>query len=433
MSRALLALALACSACRATGTFSCDTDEQCQGGTCETTHFCSFPDTSCPSGSRYDPYAGGGLSSQCVGGDTVDGGLGDGAGPGVLHLAAGDSIAGTAALSLSGTIAIDTGALTLTGATLPAGVTLDARPQLGGGPELAVLHVGSLTVAGGAQVRVTGTRPLVIVADGDVQVDGLVDASARDATPGAGGSAPAMGGGAGGAGSHLPQYSDSGGGGGGFGGAGAAGGAVSGCTTAVVAGTAGTVFGDAAIAQLVGGAGGGSGSGAVCPINPGGGGGGALQITSAMRIQIGTTGQLLAGGGGGSGGTDCGNSDGNSGGGGGSGGAIVLQAPMIGNAGVIAANGGGGGGSGSGGGGSGQPGQNAQASATPAAGGTGSGSSGTTGGAGAAGSTPPVDGTTNTCGNNAGGGGGGLGRIAASTGFSNTGVVSPAADTSLPM
>jgi len=151
------------------GTFSCDSDEQCQGGTCETTRFCSFPDTTCPSGSRYDQYAGGGLSSQCVN-DTVDAGV-DGATSTVLHLASGDSVAGSAALALSGTIAIDTGTLMITGATLPAGDTLDARPQLGGGPELAVLHVGSLMIASGAQVRIIGTRPLVIVADGPVDVE----------------------------------------------------------------------------------------------------------------------------------------------------------------------------------------------------------------------------------------------------------------------
>jgi hypothetical protein len=423
----LVAIVLVCTACRATGTFSCDTDTQCQGGTCETTHYCSFPDTTCNSGSRYDQYAGGGLSGQCVG-DLADGGTRSS----VLHLADGDSVAGTSALMLSDTIAIDTGSLMISGATLPAGVTFDARPQLGGGPELAVLHVGGLMVTSGAQVRITGTRPLVIVAGGDVQVDGVLDASANGAVPGPGGSIGGGGGGAGGGGNHLAQYSDSGAGGGGFGGTGAAGGAITGCASPVVAGTAGPAFGDAAITQLVGGSGGGAGSGGVCPVNAGGGAGGALQITSAARIQIGTSGQLLAGGGGGSGGTDCNNTDANSGGGGGSGGAIVLQAPAVTNAGVIAANGGGGGGSGSGNVASGQPGQNAQASATPAAGGNGASGAGTTGGAGAAGRTAAVAGTSNVCGDNAGGGGGGVGRIAASSGFSNSGVVSPDADTSLP-
>ncbi len=73
-TRAALALAVVASAaCRATGTFACATSEQCQGGTCEPIGFCAFSDTSCPSGFRYDPYAGNGLSGHCVASET-DGG-----------------------------------------------------------------------------------------------------------------------------------------------------------------------------------------------------------------------------------------------------------------------------------------------------------------------------------------------------------------------
>jgi hypothetical protein len=38
-------------------------------GTCEATGFCSFPDTTCPSGRRYGEYGGDGLMDTCVGGN----------------------------------------------------------------------------------------------------------------------------------------------------------------------------------------------------------------------------------------------------------------------------------------------------------------------------------------------------------------------------
>jgi len=61
-----LAVVLA-TGCRYGGTFMCDTNAQCgAGGTCQTDHYCSFSDTKCTSGQRYDetggPYAG-----VCVG------------------------------------------------------------------------------------------------------------------------------------------------------------------------------------------------------------------------------------------------------------------------------------------------------------------------------------------------------------------------------
>lgn len=69
-------------ACRASGVFSCDRDDQCRlGGTtgrCEVSGYCSFADGLCTSGSRYDEYAGEGLAGECVGGADVDAG-GDGA------------------------------------------------------------------------------------------------------------------------------------------------------------------------------------------------------------------------------------------------------------------------------------------------------------------------------------------------------------------
>ena len=64
---ALLALA----ACRIHDTFSCTLDEQCApGGRCEPVGSCSFPDSACAGGWRYDDYADGDRAGQCV---TVDG------------------------------------------------------------------------------------------------------------------------------------------------------------------------------------------------------------------------------------------------------------------------------------------------------------------------------------------------------------------------
>ena len=53
--------------CRYDGTFMCDRNEECGvGGSCQAAHYCSFGDTKCASGQRYDetagPYAG-----VCVG------------------------------------------------------------------------------------------------------------------------------------------------------------------------------------------------------------------------------------------------------------------------------------------------------------------------------------------------------------------------------
>ncbi|MGE5183136.1 MAG: hypothetical protein ACM31C_13790, partial [Acidobacteriota bacterium] len=302
-----------------------------------------------------------------------------------LHLATADGMSGNSDLTLSGTVTIDTSAPSIS-VTLPAGDLLDVRPQLGGGPDLAVLHVGGLTIASGAVVTVTGSRPLVIVAGGDVKIDGTLDASAHAKAPGPGGAVTDMGTGAGAQGSHeTTSDSDTGGSGGGYGTAGANGGQITGCTVAMA--TGGKLYGDVSILQLVGGSGGGLASGTAClPVDQGGGGGGALQLSSATKIDISSTGKLDAGGGGGGGATDCGAGDVNSGAGGGSGGSIVLQAPMIANAGVIAANGGGGGGGSQTSDGSAPPGQDGQIGATPAAGGVGPVA---TGGAGGAGTTLP--------------------------------------------
>jgi hypothetical protein len=83
MNRLLvLALLAACSGPK--DAFECTSNASCRfagaTGTCESTGFCSFPDSSCPDGSRYGTAAGS-LSNQCVGaGGSGDGGTGgDGA------------------------------------------------------------------------------------------------------------------------------------------------------------------------------------------------------------------------------------------------------------------------------------------------------------------------------------------------------------------
>ena len=69
-------------ACRASGVFSCDRDDQCRlggsTGRCEVSGYCSFADGRCASGSRYDEYSGEGLAGECVASADVDAG-GDGA------------------------------------------------------------------------------------------------------------------------------------------------------------------------------------------------------------------------------------------------------------------------------------------------------------------------------------------------------------------
>ena len=71
VGRGLLVAALCATGCRATGVFDCVTDEQCRHGAtfgrCESVGYCSFGDTMCTSGSRFDDNAGAGYAGECVG------------------------------------------------------------------------------------------------------------------------------------------------------------------------------------------------------------------------------------------------------------------------------------------------------------------------------------------------------------------------------
>jgi hypothetical protein len=334
----------------------------------------------------------------------------------VVHVPAAGAFAGTGRLILQDGAVIDTTSLTIGDLSYPDGpeatIVFDAWAQEPSGPELAVLHVEEFGIQSGT-VTVRGTRPLVIIARGEIRLAGMLEASARDVQAGPGGWEAGTGPGAGGIGRHAGVFQDGGGGGGSHGSVGGAGGSGV-CVDGVCAsgGGAGIVAGTAELAVLEGGSGGGAGAirtpTETCLPAPGGGGGGAVQLTALGRIRIEPGGGVHAGGGGGSGGAlDSVCDDNGGGGGGGSGGAIFLQAPAVENRGVLAANGGGGG---SGASGSHFPGQDALPADRPAPGGQQVNDVAFAGGCGAALVTDcTLDGDGGDA--NAGGGGGGVGRI----------------------
>ncbi|MEJ7599333.1 MAG: hypothetical protein WKG01_15610 [Kofleriaceae bacterium] len=334
------------------------------------------------------------------------------AGDDVAHVLPEDEYLGTGDLQVTTDLSIDTTNLTATPG-LPPGVTLTAAPQDGGGPELAILRVGTLEVASGVRVRAIGGRPLVVLALA-LQIDGILDAAAIHEVPGAGGSL--AGPGAGGPGLRVRE-ADGGGGGGSFGVRGARGGNAP-CTIectpdqTAMGGVAGLLY-DSGLGRLQGGSGGGAAMApaqpTVCPAGLAGAGGGALQLYARSAIAIGATGVISAGGGGGRGGFRC-EPNWLAGNGGGSGGAIFLQAPTITNGGMIAANGGAGG-SGAGTGGNGIDGEDARPSTGIAAGGPAVGGRSARGGNGGANSGDSQNGNDSSDSGNGGGGGGAVGQL----------------------
>ena len=257
------------------------------------------------------------------------------------------------------TVNTDDGSITAGGFTVrPAGegvhrgtgVAFALVPSASAGARpLGVFVVGSLEVPSTLRIEAVGSSPFVLLSQGPVRIDGLIDVSSSAARAGAGGgtggagvpaaAAGVRGGGSGGGEGGLPGAGDydAGGGGGGFGSGGGHGGGTLGASTG---GSGGVVYGDATLIPLVGGSGGGAGAG---PSRDGGHGGGAVQITSATSITIGPTGRIDAGGGGGRGGPREGSTTSGGGSGGGSGGAILLEAPTVAIEGSVGANGGGGG------------------------------------------------------------------------------------------
>ncbi len=289
------------------------------------------------------------------------------------------------------------------------------RPDAG--VELCVLSVRNFEVTGEGRLRIVGSRPLVLMAAGEVRLAGVIDLSARGVEPGPGGFRGGIrdlreggGPGGGGGGAHEGEFEDGGGGGGGFCGAGGRGGHGGEAT----GGAAGPAAGASLELQpLIGGSGGGRGRGLFAPTGRnagfGGAGGGALQISARQAIRF-DGGAILAGGGGGEGGrAEVGNWG--SGGGGGAGGGILLEAPMVLGPGRLNVAGGGGGGAAAGG--DGNDGQDAVNVGVFAAGGSGArkpGGATIDGGDGAGGAridgNPGEDEDRNPW-NGAGGGGGG--------------------------
>ncbi len=69
----LLVFLLPAVGCLRNTSFKCDTSDQCgAGGTCQPTHYCSVPDSTC--GQKYGPQAGD-LSGTCVGTNGIDAGV----------------------------------------------------------------------------------------------------------------------------------------------------------------------------------------------------------------------------------------------------------------------------------------------------------------------------------------------------------------------
>ena len=374
------------------GAFKCSSSTDCTGragGTCEPNEFCSFDDTSCPApGRRYGDLSGG-VSGKCVGQEEVDAGTSSipdappdarvcfGTTPFTICLAA----APTTPLMIMSSMTIDT-----TTSTMCAAVT-------SGGNNYCVL-VGT-TINVGAKLRVTGTKPLVLLASDLITTTAQIDVGSHrgeapetgagadaDATACAIGSTP-PGIGGGGAGGSLA----------GLGGAGSAG--------AGAGGVPGTV---ASITKLRGGCAGQDGQGT--NKGAGGHGGGAVFLIAGNRISVGG-GINAAGEGGGGGGIAS-----SGGGGGGAGGMIGFDAPVVTSSGLILANGGGGGEGGGVTNNLGAPGSDPSGITAASGGNNGSGTGGD-GGDGSAGAAAGPGGAGKAGSGSGGGGGGGAGLVKA--------------------
>jgi hypothetical protein len=321
----------------------------------------------------------------------------------IVHVPAEAEIVGTADLVWRGVVHVDTTNLQAGDRPLPPDIDFDVSPQEhGDGPELAILHVGTLTIEADAWVRVIGSRPLVVLARSRIDVAGQLDVSARLVVPGPG-AATTNGGGVGPAGKGPP-----GSGGGGHASAGGRGGGTNCMPGCIYPGGDGGEEMAEPLVVLVGGGSGGHSPHPTCDFARRGGGGGAVQLYAGESISV--AGSIRAGGAGGGGGPQCGTAP-RAAAGGGAGGTIVLQAPVVTVSGMLAVNGGGGGvgGSSVGPGGDGADGRldAESASGGPAApGGAGGGSGGSRAARAASGGSVFSNG-----GGGGGGGGGAEGRI----------------------
>ncbi len=292
------------------------------------------------------------------------------------------------------------------------------------GPNLRVYAFERLRIGPAASLRITGDNAVLIYAKRTIVIEGEVDASAHQSTPGPGGAKGGENDGddgdcwfpdGGGKGGTDKSTKDSGGGGG----AGSQDGAKGGDAGKKKGGGGGKAQGPSPFV-LRGGCGGGAGSGSDGDGGSGGAGGGGLHVAANESIAV--SGTINVGGGGGDGG-----SYGEAGGGGGGGGMLVFESLSVTFSGVAAANGGGGG--------AGakdqfdtdaQDGEDGRPSTSQALGGTSKGSNGGDGGKGGT-DLKAEAGETKW---NAGGGGGGAGqiRVRAPTQQLN-GVISPSAIT----
>lgn len=251
----------------------------------------------------------------------------------------------------AGTITINTDALTISGMA-GNGVAVS---QPSGGPEIAAFTFGTIDIAAGVTVNVTGSRALALLAQDDTAnsfvMNGIISASGGASGMPLGGTAGPGGfrGGNGGAGLGAARLGSAGagpGGGGGASGGNAGGGGASfgGAGGDAFAPTQNNNFGGLEHGDLLdmlhggsGGGGGGSGSvGGSSNLGPGGGGGGgAIELVSNGQLAYGGTINAFGSAGG------VGSLSGYSGGaGGGSGGGVILAAQTIQQTGSIALNGG---------------------------------------------------------------------------------------------
>lgn len=240
-------------------------------------------------------------------------------------------------------------------------ITVPSSPVTGA----RVFMFKQLTIPAGAVLKGGGGASLILVSDGPVRIDGLLDVSADGSISGPqSGSPAACSGPTVGTAAGVPAP-------GAGGAAGISNGAAGGSSGANPGGAGGVIDSSSSAVPLVGGCGGGvSSQGAIFSF--GGGGGGAVQIVSRVSITLSLSGAIDAGGGGGLDGPSTANVGG---GGGGSGGVVFLEAPQVildGPSVVIAAKGGGGAAAGMG-----QlstnSGSDGGTAAAPAAGGTNSG------------------------------------------------------------
>lgn len=253
------------------------------------------------------------------------------------------------ATTLSGTVTFDTDALTLSGG-MDAGQWNTMTVTMSGGYEAAVAVFDTFTLASGATLQITGRRPLILVANGNLEIDGTIVGvkSPTNGWYGGGPPAPSSSMRAGqcalnvlaGGGGPADIGAEMGAAGGGYCGRGG-----NGSTVADGGGSpspGGIPYGTPSLVPLAGGSSGGSSNGSDITNH----GGGAIELVSGSLLTIGDNGTVNLGGGG----TDPGYAVG-----GGSGGGILLEAPTVIVRGILTVNGGSGSAVGNGGSQPGQP------------------------------------------------------------------------------